>query len=848
MYVVCHKCAAAYLVEDGLIVRGDERAQCPNCMHVQAVVEPKVEVRPPTLLRALSVSVVRAVAAFRVPSIAPVAPPPAPELNGDDVQLNGAAEAPSDATCRECGARLSDAFDQALGVCEGCRTNAKHAPTPPPRVPQPIDDERTVAYSEQQLPSDVEEALGKELFENGDDIGATDSQPPVVSTPKKPNPEHVPAVQRPSLMNAAVVLPASRWHAGRLFGVMAAIAVLAIAGGALLTHRRPPKAKPPEKVHLSPRLEKTREQWARSFAGARGDPLQVLKEADLELAKDTASGYAASEKGFQRAFVLQPEGSRAVPGYLLSVAWGRGKSIDASELDQLVDLAEAAELQWGRSARILLAHASLALLGPQLPKNAERARSFAQESLGLGGGPEKALAHLVLSSAFLSSSAELAIQNADLALKLDPALRRAYLQRAAARQSLGDYRSAIADLRARLLMEPGEQSEAKECLARIYQEVGEWPLADALYRPSAGTGDLSTVVARAVIQYQSARKPQAAAQALVEGIRLHGENAPPAVLVDAWVHLATAERLSGRAEEAVKAATQALAISPSDAAAHLQLFLLALGVGSADLAQQHWKAFQGRIGDAALEKLLEGRLSMAAQREVEAMRSFAEAARLDARRLDALLLAGFAAASAGRRDDALRYLIPAGQMDPTRTAPVPIGTRFYVAPEESLAGAEGRVVRLAQGSTDVTPRLYEALIRFHQRDLRAADKLLLQVVDVDTGNALAHALRALIALDRGSLVRARAAAEHAASVGRGIAIAHYAYGRVLARSGKVEDARAEFHQAEVLAPGLLAAQLELAELEAKKASAEMARTRLIHVLRVDPSYLAAKRALYLLER
>src|SRR5262249_57206815 len=112
----------------------------------------------------------------------------------------------------------------------------------------------------------------------------------------------------------------------------------------------------------------------------------------------------------------------------------------------------------------------------------------------------------------------------------------------------------------------------------------------------------------------------------------------------------------------------------------------------------------------------------------------------------------------------------------------------------------------------------------------------------------AYALRALIALDRGSLPRARYSAEHAASVGRGIAIAHYAYGRVLARSGKVEEARAELHQAEVLAPGLLAAQLELAQLHATQASAGIARTRLLHLLRVDPSYLAAKRALYLLER
>ena len=843
MYVVCHKCAAAYVVEDGLIVQGDERAQCPNCMHVQALVEPKVEVRPPTLFRRpLSPAAKKAAApAFRIPCIPPVAPTPPLGLNGDD----GVAEAPGQATCRQCGARLIDEFDQALGICERCRTHAKRDPTPAPQPRQSIDDEKTVSYSAQGLePSDLEEGLAANVLDDADDVAAPDGESADVPTSERPPAEHVPAVQPPSLMNAAIA-PDSRWHAGRLFGVMAAIVAVTFAGGALLLKRRAPKAKQPEKVRLSPRLEKTREQWARGLAGARGDPLQYLKEGDLELAKDTASGYAAAEKSFQKAFVLQADGNRTLAGYLLAVAWGRGKSVDAKKLDELVDLAEAAELQWGRSARILLAHASLALLGPPLPKNAERARSFAQESLGLAGGADKALAHLVLSSAFLSSSAELAIQNADLALKIDPTLRRAYFQRAAARQSLGDYRSAIADLRARLSIEPGEESEAKDCLARIYQEVGEWPLADALYRPGA---ELPALMARAVIQYQSAGRPQAAAQALAEGIRQHGQDAAPNVLVDAWVHLAAAERLSGRAEEALRAANQALAISPSDAAAHLQLFLLALGTGSADAAQQHWKAFQGRIGDPALEKLLEGRLSMVAHREAEAMRSFAEAAQLDARRLDALLLAGAAAASAGRRDDALRYLVPAGQMDPTRTGPTLTGTRFYVAAEENLAGAEGRVIRLAKGSTDVTPRLYEALIRFHQRNLRAADKLLQQVVGFDTGNALAHALRALIALDLGSLPRARTAAEQAAAVGRGIAIAHYAHGRVLARSRKAEDARAELHQAEVLAPGLLAAQVELAQLEAKKASAETARIRLLHVLRVDPSYLPAKRALYLLER
>src|SRR5262249_56134216 len=108
----------------------------------------------------------------------------------------------------------------------------------------------------------------------------------------------------------------SGWDAGRLFAVMAAVAAVSVAGAVLLSHRRAPKPKQSEKVRLSPRLEKTREQWARSLAGARGDPLQYLKEADLQLAKDTASGYATAEKGFQKAFVLRADANPALPRYL----------------------------------------------------------------------------------------------------------------------------------------------------------------------------------------------------------------------------------------------------------------------------------------------------------------------------------------------------------------------------------------------------------------------------------------------------------------------------------------------------------------------------------------------------
>jgi Tfp pilus assembly protein PilF len=177
-----------------------------------------------------------------------------------------------------------------------------------------------------------------------------------------------------------------------------------------------------------------------------------------------------------------------------------------------------------------------------------------------------------------------------------------------------------------------------------------------------------------------------------------------------------------------------------------------------------------------------------------------------------------------------------------------LSTRFYVRSEDLLRGADGRVIRLATGPLDVAPRLYEGLIRFHQRDFAAADKLLRQVLDVDVGNALAYSLRALISLQHNALPAAKTSAERAVRAGRSVALAHYAFGAVLSRAGAMEQAQRELREAELLAPTVLATQVVLAEVEARSKDVSAARSRLVHVLRVDPTYLSAKRALFSLER
>jgi predicted Zn finger-like uncharacterized protein len=856
MYVACHKCAAAYVLEERLLGGDDARAQCPNCLHVQAVAPVKKPPAPPTIEARRAVAPGNGpVTPVRIPSIPPVAPPLAPGAI-DDSLLTGTAVQRRDGPdrCRECNSLLTDAFDRALGICERCRTDSVAAP--PGDTAVGADTEFSgrqdlngaigpTAWTAVALSSgedgDRRALDGAGLWTEDESDAQADTESDEVARPLPP------PLRNPSLLMNAAVRSVKMWRAGPVFAGTVVLLALAAVGGLVSIQRRAPKlAKRVESARLAAQLENVRQRWSRDAPGLQGDALQLVKQGRADLAKDTPRGYETAEQLFRKSFLLDAQTDEAFAGYLQAVAWGRGAELNEVARREMTTMIQAAEAQWGRSPRLLAAQASLLLLSADSPADSQ-ARSLAEQAAALSNGRDKALAHLVLASAFLQSSAELALQNIELALQLDPTLRRAYLLRALARESLGDYPSAISDLEQRLSMD-AEQWQVRAALSRLYQELGAPALAYKLYPPSAAAGrDVRFATARAIIRYQSEQKPQLAAQELRDFLRGRESDGDPQLL-DAWVHLAAAERLAGRREPAAAAAARAQQLSSTDPAARLQLFLVALSRGSLEEAARHLSALRRRLGNAALEKILEGRLALAQHSDAEAMRAFADAAQLDSRRLDALLLAGAAAASAGRRDETLRYLVPAGQMDPTRAGPALLATRLYVRPEDNLAAADGRVIRLAKGATDATPRLYEALIRFHQREWGAADRLLGQVLDVDIGNALAHALRALIALHRGALRPARASAERAVSAGRAVALAHYAYGTVLMRSGNWDAAQVELRQAESLAPTLLATQVSLAEVEAKKKSVDAARSRLVHVLRVDPTYLAAKRALYALEQ
>jgi cellulose synthase operon protein C len=385
-------------------------------------------------------------------------------------------------------------------------------------------------------------------------------------------------------------------------------------------------------------------------------------------------------------------------------------------------------------------------------------------------------------------------------------------------------------------------------MARIYLEVGEVEQARKLYeaRAKAQPNDVRVLLALATLRYQVDGNAAAAARelrALLKNRQRYSERETTEVLV----HLAAAERMAGNVDMGVKAAEEAVTLVKDLSAAHLQLFLAALARGDAAKAAAHLPGIQGKTEDPALEKVLEGRLRLAEKKPSQGLELFQEAYKLDSRREDALLLAGIAAAQAGRRDDAFRVFLQALQADPIRLTPRPVTTLYFLRPGETLGGMAGSILALASSKDDVGPSLYEGVLLVHSGDRGGAERLFKGVLELDPNNAGAAAYLSLLSLQRGDMAKARSFAGRAVVAGRQLAIAHLANGLALAESKQLEPAKRSLREALSLAPGMLSAEVKLDEMDLASAR-DTARERLVKVAALDPAYLPAKRLLFMTDR
>ncbi len=646
--------------------------------------------------------------------------------------------------------------------------------------------------------------------------------------------------------NRAMASPAAP-GSNRSFLIGAVLTVLVLGGIiAFVFIKRPWVKKPPP---LAARLPSTASKpidtvvakWKELHPNLSGSAAEHLAAGEEHLVKDTQRGYRDAEVEFQKALVLDKSSDRAVAGWALALAFGRGAEADVATLDSTEAMVTAAEQRSGDS-RVYVAHAHLLLARGG---NLNDVQALAERGKSSPSNKDKALAFLALSQAFLNKNPMFVDENIKQALAVDAKLKRAVLVQAKFALSQGRYKEAISLMEERLKVDP-DQYEVAETLAAVYIDVGEVAQARRVLERARNADPrvARPKLAMAMFSYQHGGNVSGAVEQL-DGLLAEKEKLTLREQAEAYLHLSAAERLNGDAEAAVDTATKGLKLLPDDPALLLHQVAAMISAGKGGAAREVLKALKGKLPDPSVELLLEGRALWAEGKFMDAYSAFTGALEKDKRRIDALLLAAAAAAKAKRETQAYELVLKKGlHADPLQVAPALTMSRFFLGTAETLVPAKGAFLVLRQDALDPNPLLAEGLLAFHTGQLGEADKIFSQVLAADVSNAAAYAFRSLVAFRNNEMSSALKLAQRATDAERLEAQGQLALGLVLWAGGKTEPAHKALKIAQEQQPSLLWGRVRLAELEVRLKKPDDARRLLVGVLLTDNSYREAKRALY----
>lgn len=771
--------------------------------------------------------------------VSPSRPPyPAPPPNAPSpFDLGGPprgerASSPIGPTCRSCQKVLTDPFDQALGTCDECRGREASVPVPAGEVA-----------------TRVERVGVSDLHTR---VPASEERAPVTPVPKA-RPAAEPVFGAPLSVKAepTSVRSAARkraWPAPvRAIGLLLGVA-LVVGVGVYAVTRRPWVKKAPllavrREGASTKKVEAIVQQWKLNYPELVGEPPKrardFVAQGEALLARDTTAAYREAEEFFRKALVLDASEDRAAAGWVLALAFGRGAELDEVTSKAAESMLIAAE-QHGGEPRVYVAHAHLLLARQGNPNDvqvlAERGRSSSSAT-------DKALAALALGQTLLVKNPQQAAAAFREALALDPSLKRAYLAQSRLAASLGKYKEAIEGLERRLALDR-DQWEAAETLARLYVDVGELSKAKKVLEGAAGVAPSAgrPRLALAALEYQHLgefSEASAALEALTAAAEL-----PASERAEAWLHLGILRRLSGELEAAGTALDKALELRPELTAARLQKFLVAVDRGIVSAARLELDALKGKLEDTALEATLEGRLLIAEHRLDEAVTTLVEVADKEVRRVDALLLAGAAAAQARQDGKAWELCLKRGLKADPHSRPVAPITTLYVRPADLLKVAVGAYAKLSPSPEDPNPALCEGLVAWYSEDLPAAERAFSRVTSIDPRGADGYAFRSLIAASRRDFGAAARLAAKGIDANKTNALAYAAQGLVDLQSNRADAAKAAATNALKHNPGLLLGKTVLGDASARLSEPEEARRILTTVLLSDPLYRDAKRVLY----
>jgi cellulose synthase operon protein C len=765
---------------------------------------------------------------FEPPGFEFGAPPPgAPGASADLDFLSGGTTV----KCTLCGKSITDPFDIALGTCDDCRSEQED------RVDSPTPD-TNAGRSERVDTGAIASSVAASQ--------SADAPPPVPPQANSSSPAPMSVAQTAAVRTAMRTARASS-NARTILGVVAVLVVVGSIGG-LLAWKKPWVRRPP-KVTVAPAassksIEGIVQRWKLNYpelADEDADHARAyIENGEGALAQDTTGGYRDAEEEFEKALVLDSSSDRALAGWVLAVAFGRGGDIDDFTSKAADSMLTAAEQRSGAPV-LYVAHAHLDIARGVNVNDVQHRAEIGKNSKE---PRDKALAMLALGTAQLQKNAQTSEQFFKEALALDPKLKRAYLFQANLAVSLGKYKDASDAFEKRLSFDP-DQWEAAESLARLDVEVGELAKAKKVLEDARAAAPKSgrPRIALAMLAYQHQGALAAATELLTE-VAADGDVSKKD-RADALAHLTAVHRMAGDLEKASESAEKAMELQPDHVPARVQQVLVFTEKGVASQARLTMDSLKGKL-PPALETLLEGRLLVLENRLPEAIAVLTELADKDPSQTGALLLAGAAAAKSRKDGKAWEFCLKRGLKADPLSNPLPVMTHLFVRQADVLKPALGAWAALggSGGDEDPNPFLCEGLVAWFSDDLVSADKNFARVTNIDPRSADGFAFRSLVALKRKDLGAAVTQASRGVAANKTHGLARAVQGLALMAANKVEPAKLAALEANKVAASLLAPRVVMGDAEARQKNPEAARRLLTGVLLADPQYREAKRALF----
>jgi cellulose synthase operon protein C len=754
-------------------------------------------------------------------------PPPPVGASADfDVVVNVAA-----ATCKSCGKSIADPFDIALGTCDECRSKQQD------RIEGPTPDTNAGKFERVDTGA-IASSISKSKPEG---------LPPDPPEPNFSSPPPMSVAQSTAVRSAMRDTESSN-SARSILGVVGVLVVVGALVGLLVWKkpwvRRQPKVTVATGPASSKSIDAIVQRWKLNYPEladeGSGQARVHIENGETALAKDTTTGYREAEEEFEKALVLDSASDRAIAGWVLAVAFGRGGDIDDLTSKAADSMLSAGEQRSG-APMLYVAHAHLDIARGV---NANDVQHRAEIGKNSKEPRDKALAMLALGSAQLQKNAQTSAQFFKEALALDPKLKRAYLFQAHLAVSLGKYKEASDALEKRLALDP-DQWEAAESLGRLDVEVGELAKAKKVIddvrvsAPKSGRPRIGL----AMLAYQHLGDLEGASE-LLNGVSTDGDVSKKDQ-ADALTHLAAVHRMRGDLEKARASAEKALELQPDHVAARVQQVVVLAEKGVASEARLTMDSLKGKI-PTSLETLLEGRLLVLENRLPEAITVLSGLADKDPSQTGALLLAGAAAAKLRKDGKAWELCLKRGLKADPLSNPLPALTHFFVRQADVLKPAIGAWAALggSGGDEDPNPFLCEGLVAWFSDDLATADKYFARVTNIDPRSADGFAFRSLVALKRKDTGAAVAQARKAVAADKAHALARTTLALALIAANKIDAAKIAAAEANALAASLLAPRVVMGDAEARQKNPEVARRLLTGVLLADPQYREAKRVLF----